>query len=1090
MENLRTTNDEIFLSESEFLNIRLKDIIDVEAVQSMMDDFFELTNIGIGIIDLKGEVLVATGWQDICTQFHRVNPESCQHCLESDTILSSPDDKKSYKTYKCRNNMWDMSTPIEIGKRHMGNLFLGQFFYDDEEIDLAFFKKQAHKYGFEEEEYLEALNRVPRFSRNKLDVVMRFYTKFAQQISSLGYNNLEHKYSIKKQEVLKNSIEESEKKYRKLFNTMFEGVVYQNAEGKITEANPAAEEILGLSQDQLLGRTSIDPRWKSIRQDGSDFPGNEHPSIVSLQTGQQVHNVIMGIFHPDKNRHRWIVIDAVPEFRENESKPFQVYTTFRDITEYKELEFKLNEKIEELDRYFNSSLDLLCIANTSGEFIRLNPEWEKVLGYSVSEMEGKQFFDFIHPDDIDSTKEVSSRLENQEEVLSFKNRYRCKDGSYKWIEWRSKPLGNKLYAVAHDVTEKKKSEDLLLKSRKNLKEAQQMASLGNWEWDIKTNRFECSEEVATIFGFNMQDFTYNADYLLNFVHPEDKEYYIKTLQEGVAHKKTTPFDYRIIRGDGKVRHIHAKGEFILYENGVPTLGAGILQDITDRKLVEEQLKKNEETFRAIADYTASWEAWFNPEGKLIWMNPYSKEISGYTPEEFMAVENFLGFIFADEDMEYVSQNFIKALNGESGQNLEARINRKDGVQIWISVSWQPIYDSNGTSLGFRTSATEITERKLTEVALSKSEEKYRLIANNTSDGIFVLSAENIITYVSPAYMNLMGMDADAHVGADSAFIYEIIHHEDRDDLFKMIYDAISKNVSELKYEFRVKHANGHYFWREDNARFVYDEKGKYGGTYVVCRDITERKNAEEKLKTNETKLRELNLTKDKFFSIIAHDLRSPFSSIINLSDMLMEAIKAKESFDELGLYAENLSYSSKRAYELLVNLLEWSRSQTGQMQFSPYILGLKSEVAESMELYIDVAKQKSISFEHTIPSRTLVYADKPMLQTILRNLISNAIKFTQPGGHVLINAESTSNEVIVSIKDTGIGIEKEMIKELFILGKDTGRPGTNDEPSTGLGLVLCHDFIEKHGGKIWAESEEGKGSLFRFSIPISPDRKV
>ncbi|MBS4059638.1 MAG: PAS domain S-box protein [Bacteroidetes bacterium] len=834
MGNYNTDYDEMIFSESEFLSIKLEDIIDVDAVQSMMDDFFELTKIGLGIVDLNGKVLVATGWQDICTQFHRVNPKSCQHCLESDTILSGNTKINTYKTYKCRNNMWDMSTPVIIGNRHMGNLFLGQFFYDDEEIDTDIFKKQAHKYDFDEKEYLEALHRVPRFSRNKLEVVMRFYTKFAQQISNLGYKNLEHKYSEKKQEILLNSIEESEKKYRKLFNTMFEGIVYQNAEGTIIEANPAAEEILGLSQDQLLGRTSIDPRWKSIRQDGSDFPGNEHPSIVSLQTGKQVHNVIMGIFHPDKNCNRWIVIDAVPEFRENESRPFQVYTSFRDITEYKELEFKLNEKIEELDRYFNSSLDLLCIASISGEFIRLNPEWEKVLGYLLSEMEGKPFLDFVHPDDINATMEVSSRLKNQEEVLSFKNRYRCKNGSYKWIEWRSKPLGDKLYAVAHDITEK----------------------------------------------------------------------------------------------------------------------------------------------------------------------------------------------------------------------------------------------------------------KLTEEALSKSEEKYRLIANNTSDGIFVLSAENIITYVSPSYMKLMGLDADAHLGADSVFIYELIHHEDRDALFKMIYEAISKNVSELKYEYRVKHARGHYFWREDNARFVYDEKGNYKGTYVVCRDITERKSAEEKLKTNETKLRELNITKDKLFSIIAHDLRSPFSSIINLSDMLMQAISAKESFDELSLYAENLSYSSKRAYELLVNLLEWSRSQTGQIQFSPYILGLKSEVAESMELYKDVAIQKSIFFEHSIPSRTLVYADKAMLQTILRNLISNAIKFTMPGGSVLIYAESTINEVVVSVKDTGIGMEKEMTKELFILGKDIGRPGTNDEPSTGLGLILCHDFIEKHGGKIWVESEEGIGSTFKFSIPVSPDRKV
>lgn len=170
---------------------KLNDILDVKNFQAMLDDFYSLTNIGIGIIDRDGNVLVATGWQDICTKFHRIHPVTCQNCVESDTVLSDQVDPGVYKSYKCKNNLWDISTPIVIGSKHVGNIFLGQFFYDDEVPDREYFIQQAHHYGFDEKEYLEALDRVPRWSRTRVDTVMRFYTRLAHQISSLGYSKIQ-----------------------------------------------------------------------------------------------------------------------------------------------------------------------------------------------------------------------------------------------------------------------------------------------------------------------------------------------------------------------------------------------------------------------------------------------------------------------------------------------------------------------------------------------------------------------------------------------------------------------------------------------------------------------------------------------------------------------------------------------------------------------------------------------------------------------------------------------------------------------------------------------------------------------------------
>jgi two-component sensor histidine kinase/DNA-binding response OmpR family regulator/ligand-binding sensor protein len=170
--------------------LELSDIIDARAIQSLMEDFHALTGMLGAILDIKGRVLVAVGWQDICTKFHRCNPESAANCRESDTILTEGVPDGTFRKYRCKNQMWDMVTPLLIDGRHIGNIFIGQFFLDDEELDTELFRRQARKYGFDEEEYLQALARVPRLSRETVNKGMAFYAKIAKMISSLSYSSI------------------------------------------------------------------------------------------------------------------------------------------------------------------------------------------------------------------------------------------------------------------------------------------------------------------------------------------------------------------------------------------------------------------------------------------------------------------------------------------------------------------------------------------------------------------------------------------------------------------------------------------------------------------------------------------------------------------------------------------------------------------------------------------------------------------------------------------------------------------------------------------------------------------------------------
>ncbi len=258
---------------------------------------------------------------------------------------------------------------------------------------------------------------------------------------------------------------------------------------------------------------------------------------------------------------------------------------------------------------------------------------------------------------------------------------------------------------------------------------------------------------------------------------------------------------------------------------------------------------------------------------------------------------------------------------------------------------------------------------------------------------------------------------------------------------------------------------------------------------TVSRKNRKLKSLLEELNTkNETiskqtdELKDAVASKDKFFSIIAHDLKGPFGAVKGLTELLINNINNKnlKGAEEC---ASVILKSSQKNMELITNLLTWARSQIGHMEFAPKILNLNSTLEESLLILKESANNKNIGLINNIRNETMVFADKDMLNIIFRNLVSNSIKFTNNGGEIVVWEGIRNNKVVISVKDTGIGIPEVMLKEIFSLNAITGRPGTNNEYSTGLGLILCKEFVEKNGGEIFAESSEGEGSTFHFTLP-------
>lgn len=355
---------------------------------------------------------------------------------------------------------------------------------------------------------------------------------------------------------------------------------------------------------------------------------------------------------------------------------------------------------------------------------------------------------------------------------------------------------------------------------------------------------------------------------------------------------------------------------------------------------------------------------------------------------------------------------------------------------------------------------------------------YNTILNKIGDPVFVKDEQSRLLIVNDAFRDIFKLKREDIIGKTLA---EHVPQEERESFLKIDKQVLEDGIENINEETLTVKGEKTQIISTRKSRFIDADGKKY--LIGVIHDITERKKSEDSHKENEERLKGLNTTKDKLFSIIAHDLRTPFDNIIGLTELILEnAI----DFEESEKYIKILNSSAKNTLILLDNLLNWAKSQTGQLNYIPKKIFISNVILEIIALNKLHAETKKISIVYSSSTEIEVYADENMLRTVLRNLISNAIKFTNIGGKIHIYATLKQEHVEISIADNGIGINKEKSKMLFEIISNTTTVGTANENGSGLGLVLCKEFVNKNGGEIWVESEEGKGSDFKFTLPLHP----
>lgn len=334
----------------------LAQVLNGDLLQSLMNDLYVFSGIPLGIIDTSGNIIVSVGWQEVCTKYHRVHPETCQNCIESDYELTKGIKPGEFRQYKCKNNMWDVATPIYIGGERKGHIFLGQFIYEDEHIDYTFFKEQANTYGFDEEAYLTALSKVPRFTRTKVKMVMRFYTKFAALIAELSYSN-------RQLESANHQLRENNEFTHTLLDAIPAPVFYKDLDMAYLGGNKAFDKVLGCSKEDYIGK-----HVKSLKKDiyTDTYDEADHKLLKSM--GKQVYET--SVVYADGSLHNVAFHKAV--FKNSKSRAGGIIGVMLDITERKEYEEKLLLAQSELEEKVLDRTAELAEANQ--ELFAINEE--------------------------------------------------------------------------------------------------------------------------------------------------------------------------------------------------------------------------------------------------------------------------------------------------------------------------------------------------------------------------------------------------------------------------------------------------------------------------------------------------------------------------------------------------------------------------------------------------------------------------------------------------------------------------------------------------------------------------------------------
>ncbi len=650
-----------------------------------------------------------------------------------------------------------------------------------------------------------------------------------------------------------------------------------------------------------------------------------------------------------------------------------------------------------------------------------------------------------------------------------------KDGIH-WLQVEKFPFVSESGEVTGIVVVAFKAEDSLLTEESVNESEEKYISLFNnafdciYIMDFEGNFLDANKSALDLFKFDKNEIIkLNIKELLNPAQIPSVEKTIEKIKSGKEFD--SPLKLKLKNKEGEFVHIETKSS-VINQNGKPYLILGIARDITKKLLVEEALRKSELIFRSVWENSVDAMRLIDDNGIIILVNDAFCKMSGKSREELEG--KHFSVIYKNKDGEDLLTNVTHHF-------VEKELDLWNGKKVWFELSNTFLESSDSSPLLFSV-FRDITSRKKIEAELRTERDLIKSILESSPYAVLFLDAEGKVIDYNKVTRQILAFDNKEMLRGKSILDYvpEYQRQKVREVFKRTVETGIVKD-----FEFTLINCQMDELIIELSTNSVKNEIEKTTFIIAILRDVTQRRSAEKQLRENSEELKELNASKDKFFSIISHDLRSPFQGLLGLSDLLASDSE-NLSQEEVVLISRSINKSLKNQLKLLENLLQWSRMQTGRISYEPEKLNISELVEETFILLGSNAANKGIEFINNVQGEKFVYADVSMISSTLQNIINNAVKFTNHNGKVCVSVEDKLSFFEVHIADTGIGMSEEDRNKLFRIDQHHTTAGTENETGTGLGLILCKEMIERNGGTIKVESELGRGTTFSFTLPKFP----
>ncbi len=881
---------------------------------------------------------------------------------------------------------------------------------------------------------------------------------------------------------------------------------------KVVDLNPRALEFFGLTAEELKNKTPLEfsPKYQ---EDGTESKKKALEVQKRLRLESSFSFEWLFKRKNGTTFYAIVTLTRIPSLGEN-----FVQAVIRDINELKRVQYELKTSEERYKNIVENATEIIIRLDPVWKFIFFNKTFSMLLNYGEKELFGRDFYSIIPKYYRSKIKSQLSDPRTTNGISYFEIPLKSADGKLLWFAIYKRTIlkNDRVYRIqlsGYNISEKKKLEDMqsfFFEVANTLLKPIKLNELYPLIHEAVSKLLPAKNFYIALYDDNTKVLSF--PYFIDQFDPPPKprnlrrgltEYVLRKGEPLLATKEV----FLDLANKGEIELI---GEYSVDWLGVPlkiqdkVIGVIAVQsydkeirydesskDILsyvstqialaiERKQSEQEIEKSLSLLKTTVESTADGILVVGNDGIIKLFNQKFLDI-WEIPEELIKEK---------EDsvlLEHVHNKlkdpiyFLQKINMLYDQPEESSwdlLEFKDG-RIFERYTQPQIL--NGEIIGRVWSFRDITEQKKAEKAIEFERYLLQMLMENIPDTIYFKDKDCRFIRINKAQVKLLGVlnEKEAIGKTDFDFFSEETALEAFNDEMKIFKTGKPIINKEEKLIIPGKPIQ----WFSATKVPIYDDTGNITGLVGISRDITKMKESEETLRQYSEELKELNATKDRFMSIIAHDLKSPFSTLLGFLELIREDFD-RLSKEELHNFISMSYESAMKIFNLLENLLEWAYMQKGQVKYEFVELNLKQLVEETIEVLIDKANEKNIKITNNISEDIKIKADNAMIQTVVRNITNNALKFTESGGSITISAEPVDDDKVkVSITDTGVGMDEETLNKLFKLDTHHSSMGTEGESGTGLGLIICKEMVEKNKGEIWVDSDLGKGTTFYFTVP-------